>query len=345
MRFSHSLLVVLAPVLAASMARADEGTTALAQLKRGYALKQSGQCAQAIAYFLDSERLDAQPKTLLNLSDCEVQVGDLVAARQHALEGGELARRLGDRVLVSVADQRLTKLDVRVPRLTIRVASGAPADTTVSRDRAALGAASMGVALPVNPGTHVVVASAEGRTDRRYEVVVTEGSRPTLDAEPGEELAAPRTVASASTETPASDGVSHAEPRPPEEPGGTQAASLATDAVASSSWSTGKTVGVVLVGAGLAGVAVGSVFGIRAIDHDHDSNAEGHCDATGCDGTGRQLRDQALSEATASTIGFGAGVASLLAGLLFWSTARSSHVLVEPVLDAHRANLSFRGVW
>jgi hypothetical protein len=80
-----------------------------------------------------------------------------------------------------------------------------------------------------------------------------------------------------------------------------------------------QTVGWITGGVGVAGLALGSVLGMMAISKNGDSNANGHCDATGCDAQGRSLRDTALSDATASTVAFVAGGALVAAGLvLVW---------------------------
>jgi hypothetical protein len=83
--------------------------------------------------------------------------------------------------------------------------------------------------------------------------------------------------------------------------------------------------GVTLVGAGVVGVGLGSVFGALAIGKKNDSNASGHCDpSNNCDATGTTLRNEALSDATLSTVAFGVGLAAAVGGVVLWLTAPSS---------------------
>src|SRR5689334_18285582 len=75
------------------VARADnsDSAAARAQLQSGYALKQQNKCDEAIPHFKESIRLDRQPKSLLNLGDCEEKLGKLSAAQAHFVEARDLA--------------------------------------------------------------------------------------------------------------------------------------------------------------------------------------------------------------------------------------------------------------
>src|ERR1700678_1994154 len=99
-------------------AHADDASTALEELKQGYALKQGGNCQDAVAHFKRSYQLDAMPKALLNLADCEAQLGDLVAAEHDAAGGRDLALQVDDQELASVASSQLSGVERRLPRLT-----------------------------------------------------------------------------------------------------------------------------------------------------------------------------------------------------------------------------------
>jgi hypothetical protein len=312
-----------AATLTAGAARADDPAAALEHLKEGYALKQAGKCAEAVPHFVESERLAPKPKTLLNLADCERQLGDLVASQSHALEGRDQARGLGDPTLLKIAERQLAEVDMLLPRLTVRLAPEAPPDTSVSRDGTVLGRVSLGAALPANPGKHHVVASAPGRADRGFDVVLAEGAAQVLEVGPGELV--PVAL-------------------------GERVAPEAGPAASTSSWSGRKTLAVTLAGVGVAGIAVGSIFGIEAISQNNASNAGGHCTG-GCDATGTSLRNQAISDATVSTIAFGAGLAAVAAGVVVWltapSTARSSStgLTIVPALGAGSAGVAALGAW
>src|SRR5215472_9297460 len=84
-------------------ALADDPAAAREQLKKGYELKQAGRCDLAIPLFQESQRLEPQPKALLNLADCEDRQGDLEHSQQHALEARDLARQQGNAEMLAVA--------------------------------------------------------------------------------------------------------------------------------------------------------------------------------------------------------------------------------------------------
>jgi len=332
-RYPLALALAAAATLRAGAARADDPAAALEHLKEGYALKQAGKCAEAVPHFVESERLAPKPKTLLNLADCERQIGDLVASQSHALEGRDRARGLGDPTLLKIAERQLAEVDMLLPRLTVRLAPEAPPDTSVSRDGTVLGQVSLGVALPANPGKHHVVASAPGRADRGFDVVLAVGAAQVLEVGPGELVP-----------------VALAEPATPE--GGPAGPG-------SSTWSGRKTLAVTLAGVGVAGVAVGSIFGLEAINQNNASNAGGHCTG-GCDATGTSLRNQAITDATASTVAFGAGLAFVAAGVVVWLTAPSTaprpgatglmlrlpaRLTLVPALGAGSAGMAALGAW
>ena len=188
----------VATCLGATSAQAADVTSAAEELKQGYILKLRGNCGDAIRHFVASYRLDPRPKAVLNLADCERQTGDLLAAREHATEGRELARRQNATELVGVAEEQLATLEKQLPRLTIRLASGAPDGTRVVRDGVVVGPEALGKAVATNPGAHRVMATATGRVDCEFELTLGEGARQVIEVEPGPMLASePSTGASA----------------------------------------------------------------------------------------------------------------------------------------------------
>lgn len=92
-------------------ARADDAASAREELKAGYALKKRGDCRDAVPHFVASQRLAPSAKALLNLADCELRLGDVVAARAHAVAGLELARRRKDDELAAIAQAQIVAID------------------------------------------------------------------------------------------------------------------------------------------------------------------------------------------------------------------------------------------
>jgi thioredoxin-like negative regulator of GroEL len=91
MRPAPACTAFLVTTLVAHLTRAGDSSAAVDELKQGYTLKQQGNCREALPHFMRSFELDAKPKAALNLADCELQLGDLVAAQGYAGRGRQLA--------------------------------------------------------------------------------------------------------------------------------------------------------------------------------------------------------------------------------------------------------------
>jgi hypothetical protein len=324
------LLTLAAPLAIPSLARADD-SPAVVELKAGYALKQSGDCREALPHLLASYQFDAKPKAILNASDCEQRLGDLVTAEKYAREGLDLATREGDAELAAVARDQLMSVERRVGHLAVVLAGGAAA--TVAIDGVTV------VSLPgpvvLNPGPHQIVVHAAGYADQSYAVTLGEGERQRIEVTAGEALVAEEARTDSAQSIPQRIATTNEGPTPP-----------ATSAI-----STRQMIGLTLGGAGLVTVIIGSVFGLNAISKNSESNAGGHCDSTGCDPTGVSLRNAALSDATISTVLFGAAFAAISGGVALYltgptpTTAVHAHLNLAPVLGRSAGGLGLRGTW
>ncbi|HEY0710186.1 MAG TPA: hypothetical protein VGG33_25470 [Polyangia bacterium] len=146
----------------------------------------AGDTAAACAKFSESQRLDPAPGTLANLADCEEQAGRTASA-------WVLWRRVVDETPNQdprqvTARKRADALEKRLARLTIRPTDNAPANLVVKRDDVMLGAASLGVPLPIDPGVHVVITSAPGHQDAQFVIESREGEEKTLEVSAGAPL-------------------------------------------------------------------------------------------------------------------------------------------------------------
>lgn len=297
------LIAAIPLVLVSTPASSADNPEAIEELKQGYSLKQVGNCRDALAHLTRSVQLYATSRALLNLSDCEKQLGDLVAAQGHAAHGRELARQKSDAELVGVADEQLAEIDRRLPRLTIRLAQGAPRDCSVVRDGVAVDASTLGASVPVNPGAHIVTIAARGRAERRFDVTLDEGVRRELEVEPG-----PKTGLEpvASAERPARPAPEATSPRETEEKG-----------------PPARVPAYVVLGLGAAGLAVGIVTGVVA-NSKHDALAN-ECDSGNCPPSAQGDLDAFHSMRTVSTVAYVVGVVGLVAGGVLWLTVPSPH--------------------
>src|SRR5947209_4053467 len=147
MRSAVALPVVLAVIGVELAAHAEtrDPIAAEALFRNGRARMEAGDVAGACPKFAESLRLDYAPGSLLNLAACEEELGRLATAWQHYVHLSELLPATDERR--GYARERATKLERRIPRLTIRLARS-DLGVRVSRDDVELGRASLGEALP-----------------------------------------------------------------------------------------------------------------------------------------------------------------------------------------------------
>jgi hypothetical protein len=315
-------------VAAAPFARAGDEAAAVELFEEGKAAATRHQWAVACPKFAESYRLLPRVGSVLNLADCEEQTGRLAEARAHWQQGRDLARAAGDE-RAALAARRLAQLDARVPRLTLRLAADAPAGTTVARDGVEVGAPSLGVALPIDPGPHTVTVSAPGRATRTEQVSLREGESKALSLEPGEPLAQGAQGAQGTPVTPVA-------------PAGAETATT------SSPWSGQRTLALVLGGAGVVGVGLGAYFGVTTLAKKNEAGT--HCDPDlACDATGVQLLHDAHVDGNVSTVAFVAGGAALAAGAVLWLMAPGSGGTTDDRITARLgvgpSGVVLRGAW
>jgi hypothetical protein len=84
-----------------------------------------------------------------------------------------------------------------------------------------------------------------------------------------------------------------------------------------------RTAGWIVGGVGVAALATGTYFGIRALENRNDSNA--HCDGSLCaDAAGAQAYTDAKGEARVADVGLGVGVIAVAVGSYLLFTARDA---------------------
>jgi hypothetical protein len=291
-------------------AQAGDAAAATALFQEGREAAKKGDYATACVKMEESYRLDAAPGTLLNLADCHEHLGQLATAWQRFTEATEKLPPTDNRLAAVKA--RVAALAPRLPRLTIALGPGVPAGTRVTRDGKEVGPGSLGTALPLDPGPHVVVAAAPGRQDRRYSVDLAEGRSDRVTVEPG----APKGPASSSP----------TEPTAPPPSSGPRPLVIAGAAIGGA----GVITLVAAIGTGLALPAKGSTVS-------QNCGAAVHLPADQCNATGFAAAQSGQKLATANTatwiaggVAAAAGVALVVVGL----TRRDKPAPVEVGLAA-----------
>ena len=281
---------------APASAAGPPGSPARAELERGYELRRQGNFVEALPHLLQSYRLDPQVKTLINLADSEEHVGKLVDARAHWREAQVDSASGKD--IAEEARRRIAALDARIPTLRIRLADGAPG-ATIDVDGVTLSPADIGTLLPSDPGRRTVAVRLEGHESRRFEVILELGESREVLVAPGPELPA----SARATPTPSGDGAPS--PASPPGPAGSSGAL--------------RIVAPVVAGVGVAGLAVGTVFGVTAINKKNAADCPGNV-CTAPLGQPATLRD-AVGAGNASTIFVVAGAVLVAGGAALWLLA------------------------
>ena len=277
------------------------------RFRKGQELFAAGRVAEACREFEESQRLEPALGTLLNLALCHERLGQMALALREFREAEASAKAGRHGEAEALARERAEQIARELPTLEIRVdrATASPG-LSVRLDSLVLGAAEWGVPRPVDPGRHVVEASAPGEPTFRREIELVRG--------------APSVVSIPSLRQGVDADTASAGPR------------LGTQRVAA----------IVVGGVGVVGVAVGTIFGLRSMSKGNDADAS--CDGKICDQAGVQLRDEARSAGTVSTLAFVGGALGLAGGAALWFTAQDheSGAAVKPVIGLGSIGLNGR---
>ncbi len=171
---------MLAPLLVVGQARADGRERDIRQaqslFERARLLMEDGDLAHACPLFAESQRLDPGGGTLLNLALCHERQGRTATAWAEYNDALALAVRDGREDRREFAHEHIEALRDRLPR--VRVVIDQPtAGLVVALDDTTLSALSLGADLPVDPGAHVVTASAAEHAPWRSSFVLADGQQ------------------------------------------------------------------------------------------------------------------------------------------------------------------------
>jgi len=284
-------LTVAAP---AALAQTDfDRTTARSLGQEGHEALDRRDYAAAADRFSRADALVHAPTFLLGYAQAEVGLGKLVAALEaynRILRQGVDPKAPPAFVkALETARQEFDALQPRIPYVTVQVDGPAAASVKVTIDGVDLARAALGVKRAVDPGNHVIVATADGFLPANATVVVAEGRTEvvTLSPKPG-----------------GSPGVT------PSAQGGP------VD-------TTRRTIGIAAMAVGGAGLLVGAIMGGAEIAK--HSSLEKSCPNGKCPLSEQPALQSQVNQfhafGTASTVGFVAGGALAATGLILFFTA------------------------
>ncbi len=293
-------------------------------------LMESGQYEKACPKLAESQRLDPAGGTLLRLALCYEKQGRTATAWVEYTNGLALARREGRQDRVTFAQEAIARLEPTLARLRVDVSPEAASidGFRLERDGVPLGRPAWGVATPVDPGEHVLRATASG-----YEPTVVE-----IQVEPA--AGTTRVV------IPMLKKMGDVEPAGPVAPSGRQVEAEPSEKASN------RTLAYVAGGVGLVGLGVGSYFGLRAMSKRAD--AEEACPGSPCsDKAGVDANDAAKTSANISNIGLGVGVLGVGAAVVLWLTdpgaresgADQAGIRLAPEVGGTHAGVRMGGRW
>ncbi len=275
--------------------------------------------------FRRAESLFHAPTLALGLARSQAALGRVVAAQETynriVREGTPPGAPAAFVKAVEDAKSEVAAVSMKVAGVTITVSG--PDAPKVMLDDVTVPAAALGVKRPVDPGAHLVKASADGFEPAETRFSVAEG---------GSAVAALSLRKSAVAAL--SPGAVLAPTTAPATPAMPGATGPAPDASTTASADTGvaprssaqKTIGWVAIGVGGAALAAGAVTGFMAIGK--HSTLKDSCtlgtSGTDCPASSQSDLDSFHTLGTVSTIGFIAGGVGLAAGTVLLLTAPKS---------------------
>lgn len=244
------------------------------------------------------------PTTGYAVAKARAALGKLMEARDAAVLVVRMPKRGDESVPFTNAradaEKLAAELESRIPSLEIRIEGPPSSEAVVDLDGARVAPALLNLPRKVNPGKHVIQASAPGLGPTRREVTLTEGQTEVV------KLVLTASGESAASGTATADRTAGAEP-----------------ATASAQESGHRLSPLVYVGfgAGAAGVVVGSIFGVMHLSK-VSSIKDDYCGGgTACRPGFEAAVDDARPSAMIANIGFavgavgiGVGIAGLITG-------------------------------
>ncbi|HEX7666021.1 MAG TPA: PEGA domain-containing protein [Polyangiaceae bacterium] len=256
-----------------------------------------GKFQEACVKFADSNRLAPGTGTLLNLATCHVKIGKLATAWVEMNNAADSDRRLGNVQRLAWIRQQIDDLSPKLAHLTVGVAPATPAGFSVVLDGATLDPAAYGSPTPVDPGEHVVTASAPG-----YE---TWSTKIAVDQNGVEKSVVVPVLGQKSDVVAPAPAPSKEEPAPAPAPEIDQKK---------------RTVAYVLGGVAVVGIGVGTVFGIKTFSD--WSTRNDNCPGGRCNQTAVDASSSAKTAAVISDISFGVAIVAAAAGTYLFVTSK-----------------------
>jgi serine/threonine-protein kinase len=267
---------------------------------------------EACHAFEESERIDPEVGTMLNLGYCYEKLGKTASAWATYREAAASAQEEGRLAWESAARERVARLESSLLRVVIEVQAQTAGDAVnVLVDGTPFPKSVWGQPAPLYPGQHEVRANA---ADKRAWTVTFE-----VNAEH-----VPTVVVPVLDPVLTREAAREAEQR-------------------RESASARRTAALALGGAGVIALGVTAIFGLSAISTYHGADcAAGACTRAGVDALSRSHAEGDVATVAATVAG-----GALLGATILWFAAPSTRggVQVQAMVDGETWGASVRGVW
>jgi hypothetical protein len=272
---------------AGETADATANTTSQAEslFQRARELMGKNDFAAACPLLEESLALEHGAGTLLALAMCHEASGKPATALREFRGVLPLAVRTNRPDRVMLAESHIQKLEATVPHVVVHIAPPEPRDLVVTIDETPIDRAALREGVPLDPGTHAVVARAGEGTAWRQTFVVRETGTSEVEVPP---------LASGDQER----GLPSSAQRPD------------------------RTWGWVAFGIAAATASVGSVSGVLAFDAEARSRHE--CTGNQCSSRGIDLNSQARRDALVSDVSFVVAGAAIAIGVYVFTRRPAS---------------------
>ena len=288
---------ILALGLLATQARAQapdaQEKQRSALYKEGLAFAETGRWNEALLKFQKVVAIRSAPPALIALATAQEKSGQFASAKKTYTKARADARAAGDDPLARRSDAALAALAARVPRVVVRLPLGV-VNAQVTLDGTPMQPTAQGI--EVDPGEHLVAASAPGRQPFNRRFQIREGQEHQVLVELGS--------AGVTSSAPALLSPSH----PDDDDAGTR--------------TTFPTASVILGGAGGLLAAVGVI--VRIIGQSDYDEASVDCPENRCQSQEVASRGNLARERMiAGTVMAGAGLASIAGAGIWWGLSSS----------------------
>ncbi len=305
--FGRCLFLVAA--LLAARVRADNVAAAL--FDDGKALMEAGKYDEACPKLAASHHREPGGDTVLALAICLEKQGKIASAYVRYQEAVSFAKKAGRKDRLEVAEPRIAALAPRVPYVVVTLSTGA-AGAVVSLDGEPLEAAAFGTPVPVDPGSHTLVATIRDKPPFKRAFVGVEGATVAIEVPPFAADAAP---------------IARAAPSDLRKP-----------------------VGIAVTTFGVLSVGVGGFLGVVALQKQHAQELACPRGCTGESlATARSAYDSARTAALWSTVGFAVGAIATGVGIYILLGTRKAEAKVSlhlaPIASSTGAGLSLSGAF